>query len=462
MEKAIQLLKDYVSHASVSNNPDAAEGMAGARDFIANRLESIGFSIEIMDTPRHPVVVGRYGYDKPGSEHWPHVVLYGHYDVQPPEPHELWTHPAFDADVRDNRIYGRGAADNKGPVIVYTCALENLFNQYPDMPLKIIYLLEGEEEIGSPNFSLVLERLKDELSEADFVLLSDTGGPDDQQLVITTQLRGLADLEVKVIGPSTDLHSGLYGGAVYNPLQALTEICSSLHNPDGTINVPGFYDDVVPAADWEREELGIRPMTEEELKHFTGAPELFSVPGFSPVEAIRFQPTLEFNGIGGGYQGPGPKTIIPSEAFVKITCRLVPDMDPFKIQELVKDAIESRVPASVKVEVTLGETGYPYLVVPPARPNTPEDQSSHLAKAFQLVDRAVEAHFGKRPLYLREGGSIPIIADIKQATGKDTILLGLYTPDDRAHAPDESFHLGIMEKAIPAMEDIFKGLAGIA
>lgn len=462
MDHAIELLKTYVSYASVSNNPDRKEGMAGAREFLTRRLQSLGFAVELVETPLHPVVLGKRGFDQPGSESWPHVLIYGHYDVQPPEPLELWTSPAFEGTVRGDRLYGRGAADNKGPLIVHTCALENLLQTHPDLPLRITYLVEGEEEIGSPSFHGVLERLQEHIRTVDFILISDTGGPGPDQLVITTALRGLADFEVHVKGPSSDLHSGLYGGAILNPIQALTEICASLHRPDGTINIPGFYDGVVAAEDWERDELNRRPLSEDAFRDFLGVPAFYSPKGYTPMEAIRFQPTLEFNGISGGYQGPGPKTIIPSEASCKITCRLVPDQDPKRVSECVKSAILERAPTGVRVEVIQGGTGYPYLVVPPGRPNSPADMPAALERAFFNIDAAVEKHFGSRPLYLREGGSIPIVADIKKVTGVDSILLGLYTPDDRAHAPDESFHLGIMEKAIPAFEEIFLGIAGRA
>lgn len=460
-ERIIELLSEYVSHASVSNNPEYAEAMRGSRDFVRRRLESLGFSVEEIPTPLHPILLAQRGQDHPGSEDWPHLMLYAHYDVQPPEPLNLWESPAFEAAVRGDRIYGRGAADNKGPFIVHTLALETLLSQEPDLPLRITYLVEGEEEIGSPNFKPFLDQYRDTLSEADFILISDTGGHSEDQLVVTTSLRGLTDLEVEVRGPSSDLHSGLFGGAILNPIQALADLCSSLHHTDGTINVPGFYEGIQPVADWEREELRKLGLEDSEFQHFLGAPALRPPRGFSALEAIRFQPTLEFNGIQGGYQGPGPKTVIPSVASCKITCRLVADQDPGKVQEAVARTIEERAPEGVAVTVKRGSSGNPYLIVPPNRPNTPPDQSQILQTAFSQMDRAVEQHFGKPPLYLREGGSIPIVAELQRVAGLDSILLGLYTSEDRMHAPNESFHLGIAEKAVPAFTDLFKGIAGL-
>lgn len=459
MEKAIQLLTDYVGCPSVSNNPDYRDGMKQARSFVKERLAGLGFAVEERKTPLHPVILGRRGHDAPGSEDWPHILIYGHYDVQPPEPFELWETPPFEASVRGERLYGRGAADNKGPFIVHTMALEQLLRRRADLPLKITFLLEGEEEIGSPSFAGFLQESASELGRADFILISDTGGPSSDQLVITTALRGLVDLEVRMHGPSSDLHSGLYGGAILNPLQALMEVVSSLHLPDGTINVPGFYDGVAPVEDWERAELLKRPLSEEEFRRFLGVPALRPPPGYNAMEAIRFQPTLEINGMGGGYQGPGPKTIIPAEGFCKITCRLVPNQDPLKVQDAVVSTLEERCPEGVRLEIKRGHLGRPYLVVPPGRPNTPEIMSPVLAAGFRAIDEAVQRHFGNPPLYLREGGSIPIVEELRSQAGLSSILLGLYTPEDRAHAPNESFHLGIMKKAIPAFEEIFESLA---
>jgi acetylornithine deacetylase/succinyl-diaminopimelate desuccinylase-like protein len=446
-------LSEYVSHASVSADPAFASGVAAAREFAVSRLKELGFAVEIVETPVHPIVLGTRG-----DPSWPHLVIYGHYDVQPPDPLDLWETPAFETEVRDGRLYGRGAADNKGPQIVHMAALARVFEKHPDLPLRITYLIEGEEEIGSPSFSGFLNDHKEKLA-GDMVLVSDTGSPSPEQLVITTGLRGLTALEVKVIGPKQDLHSGVHGGPLLNPLQALAEICASLHDSDGGVNVPGFYDSVHDPEDWEREELKKMPLTEDQYAEFLGIEHFYPPKGFSPLESLRFAPTLEFNGMGGGYQGEGSKTVIPSEAFVKITCRLVPNQTADEITSLVKEAIESRCPAQVRVEVKVTGGGDPYVVIPPGKPGADLGSSALLKKAFAAAENRIEEAFGTHPIYLREGGSIPIIGDLKKVVGLDSLLIGLFTNEDNLHAPNESFHLGIMNKAIDAFEKLFLDLA---
>ena len=327
LENPIDALSEYVSFPSVSADSNFNEGVHGAREFATARLQDLGFSIEIIDTPIHPVILGTRG-----NPSWPRLVIYGHYDVQPPDPLDLWTSDPFKATQRDGRLYGRGAADNKGPQIVHMCALNRALKKNPDLPIHITYLIEGEEEIGSPSFRPFLEANKDKLA-GDMLLVSDTGSPGVDQLVVTTGLRGLTAMEIKFKGPKQDLHSGVHGGALLNPLQALVQICSSLHHESGKVAVDGFYDDVVDPQQWERSELEKLPIKEEEYKQFLGVPNLAPPPGYTALEAIRFCPTLEFNGIGGGYQGEGSKTVIPAEAFAKITCRLVPNQKSEDIAE---------------------------------------------------------------------------------------------------------------------------------
>jgi acetylornithine deacetylase/succinyl-diaminopimelate desuccinylase-like protein len=237
------------------------------------------------------------------------------------------------------------------------------------------------------------------------------------------------------------------------------EICASLHNADGAVNVPGFYDDVVPLYDWEREELKRYPETEDSYRAMLGVPAFYPANGLGPLEAVRFGPTLEFNGIGGGYQGEGSKTVIPGEAFAKITCRLVARQDPVKIQQALVNAVHERCPDGVHLDVREGGNAAAYLVVPPDRPNSPAKQNPSLKRAFRATDRAVDSAFGRPPIYLREGGSIPVIADFKERAGLDALMVGLFTPADNLHAPDESFDLGLMKRAINAFEDIIEGIA---
>ncbi len=452
----LTIITDYTAHASVSTDRAYAEGMRGARDYVSSLLKKLGFAVEEIATPLHPIILAERGAEHP---EWPHVIIYGHYDVQPADPFDLWTSDPFKAEVRDGRIYGRGTADNKGPQAVQLVALARLLEKEPDLPLRITWLIEGEEEMGSPSIPGFLQKYAERLGQADLIIMSDTSCPDPENMVVTVGLRGLTGAEVVLTGPVRDLHSGIHGGALKNPIQALTELCASLHNPDGTVNIPGFYDDVVPPEDWEREELAKLPLSEKEYQRFLGVPAFHTAPGLNPFEAIRFGPTLEFNGIGGGYQGEGEKTVIPSRAFAKITCRLVANQTSEKIQKLLMDTIRERCPREVKLEMKPYGGGAPYLVVPPGRPNTPANQSPVLARAFAATEQSITSAWGKPPIYLREGGSVPIIGQMHEATGLDCLMLGLFTPADNLHAPDESFHLGIMNKAISAYEGIFAQLA---
>ena len=451
----VETLKEYIRHASVSTDPAYAEGMQGARDYATGLLEKLGFTVELVETELHPIILA----ERFGKPEWPHIAIYGHYDVQPADPFEEWTSGAFVPEVRGTRLYGRGTADNKGPTIVHMTALARALEAHPDLPLNLTYVIEGEEEIGSPSMPKFFDEYAERLSKADFILVSDTGSPNTEQIVVTTALRGLIDMELTVRGAKVDLHSGIHGGAVYNPLQALMEIGASLHNPDGSVNVPGFYDDVLPVYDWEREELKRYPESEESYRELIGVPDFMPANGLSPLEAVRFGPTLEFNGIGGGYQGEGSKTVIPREAFAKITCRMVASQDPQKVQDQIVAAIEERAPKGVTVEIRRGPVAPAYLVVPPNRLNTPADQSESLARAFESVDASIAQHFGKAPIYLREGGSIPVIADFKKRAGLDALMIGLFTPVDNLHAPDESFDLKLIENAIATFEQFFKDLA---
>lgn len=454
MKDPVQLLSEYIAHASVSTDPKAREGMRGAIEFAAERLKELGFSIEEVSTPLHPILLA----ERRTSPEDPHILIYGHYDVQPSEPDHLWTTPPYQAEVRGNRLYGRGSADNKGPQIVHMAALAKALAENPDLALNITWFIEGEEEIGSPSFRSFLETYKERLAEADFVLLSDTGSPTPDQLVVTTALRGLVSMEVKLTGPKIDLHSGIHGGAVRNPIQALSTLLATLHNEDGSVNIPGFYEGVSLPADWEREELAQLPSSPEQYAKFLDVDDFFTAPGYNALEAVRFGPTLEINGIGGGFQGEGQKTVIPSQAFAKLTCRLVAGQSAERIESLLVQALQERCPSGVRISIETHGGGDPYWIVPPNRSNTPEDQSPAIQKGFSVLESAIEESFGKRPLYLREGGSVPIIADLKNIVGLDTIMVGLFTPEDNLHAPDESFHLDILNNGIEAFAKIFKEL----
>ena len=451
----VEKLKEFIRHPSVSTDPRFKDGMRGAQEFVSALLSSIGFEVEVVKTDLHPIVLARRG----GNPDWPQVIIYGHYDVQPVDPVNLWKSSPFEPEEREGRLYGRGAADNKGPLMVHIAAVARLLEKDPNLPLSITFMIEGEEEMGSPSFPAFLDRYKEELRKADFVYLSDTGIPSEDQMVVTCGLRGLMLFELEITASRGDLHSGLHGGVLRNPIQALAELCASLHSPDGRVNVPGFYDDVLEVEPWEREQLSRLGTSEEQYRQFLGVPAFHTPPGYTPFEALRFLPTLEFNGISGGYQGEGTKTVIPSKALVKVSCRLVPNQKPERIRELVFKAIEARIPKDVSFRLIPQHGGIPYVVVPPDRSNTPVDQPLQLAKAFRAVDSAVSEVFGKAPLYLREGGSVPIIADIKRVLGLDSVMLGLFLPEDNLHAPNESFNLRVMQKGIASSERILERLA---
>ncbi len=451
----VEKLKEFIRQPSVSTDSKYRDGMKGAQEFVAGLLGSLGFSVEVVETELHPLILAERG----GSPDWPHVLIYGHYDVQPADPLNLWKTPAFEPTIVGNRIYGRGAADNKGPLTTIIAGVAQLLEENPGVPLRISFLVEGEEEIGSPSFPKFLARYADRLGKADFVFLCDTALPNEDQVVLTCGLRGLTLFDVQLTGAKGDLHSGLHGGVLRNPIQALAEILATLHLPDGRVNVPGFYDAVLEVEPWERAELKKLGADEQAYASFLGIDSFYTPPGFSPFEASRFQPTLEFNGIGGGYQGEGTKTVIPSKAFAKISCRLVPNQVPEQVKKLVMDAIRARTPAGIKLEFIDHHHADPYIVVPPDRSNTPKNQPAVLGRAFRAAEGAVSEVWGRPPLYLREGGSVPVIAAIKRATGLDSVMLGLFLPEDNLHAPNESFNLDVMKKGIETVRRMLARLA---
>jgi acetylornithine deacetylase/succinyl-diaminopimelate desuccinylase-like protein len=450
----VEMLKEYVRHGSVSADPQFKTGMAGAQQFLTGLFKGIGFAVELVPTALHPVLVAKRG-DNPA---WPHVIIYGHYDVQPPDPLDQWKTPPFEATIKGERIYGRGTADNKGPLLVHITAVARLLEKNPNLPLRLTFVVEGEEEIGSRNFKSFLKANKDKL-RGDFVYMSDNGILSPDQMIVTVGLRGMQAFEIELTGPNSDLHSGMHGGVLMNPLQALAELCASLHTPDGRVNIPGFYDAVIEPQPWEREQLAKAGLKEKEYAAFLGIKVFHAPPGYTPFEAIRFLPTLEFNGFSGGYQGEGTKTVIPSKARVKITCRLVPNQTPANIKNVVFDAIRARCPKGVTMTIKEQHGSSPYIVIPPDRSNTPKDQSPALARCFRAVDKAATEVFGKPPIYLREGGSVGLLADLKEVLGLDAVMMGLFLPEDNLHAPNESFHLGVMKRGIETSERVLAELA---
>ncbi len=451
----LSLLKSYLKCPSVSADPAYMQGMADARAVLIDAFNRIGLDVEEVPTDLHSIILAQ----RKGDSSWPHVVIYGHYDVQPPDPLELWSSDPFEPQLIDGCMVARGAADNKGPFMAYIVALSRLLKEDPNIPLRISVIVEGEEEMGSPSFSPFIRRYKEQLM-GDFLFFSDTQSVSTEQVVVSTGLRGISALEVELTGPNMDLHSGVNGGSVRNPIQALVTLLSSLHTPEGWVNIPGFYDAVQTPSNWEREQLRHLDQSEEAYREFLGVPSLYVPPGYSAFEAIRFLPTLEYNGIKGGYQGAGSKTIIPSTASAKLTLRLVPGQEAKKIEDLVIQTLKDRLPSGVSLKIENTGGGDPYGFAPP-KSNEPSaaNLNPQLLKAFELLDRSVSSVFGKAPLYLKEGGSLPIIAEFKAVTGMDSLMLGLTPPDSKIHAPNEKFDLCMLEKGSEVVFQVLKGLS---
>jgi acetylornithine deacetylase/succinyl-diaminopimelate desuccinylase-like protein len=429
-KRFIQELIEYVKIPSVSAQEPHRPDMRKAADWIAARARKAGLDARIFETKGHPIMLAR----TPRRAGYPHFLVYGHYDVQPPEPFELWKSPPFEPRLKGNVLFGRGASDNKGQHLAHLNALEACHETNTDLPCDISVLIEGEEEVGSGHLAAFLRKHRREL-DCDSVVISDTGIPSLDQPALTYSLRGLVALELIVHGPSRDLHSGLFGGSLNNPAMALCQILAQLRDKNGRITVPGFYDDVKPLTKLERQEMAKLAFDEKTYADFLGVPQLFGEKGFTPNEQRSARPTLEINGLTSGYQGEGSKTIVPSWARVKITCRLVANQKPEQVRNAVTAHLRKICPPGVRLEIKEGHGGNPYMV----------DPTSPLAQAALS---AVRQAFKAEPVLLREGGSIPIVNDFKQILGADTLLLGLALPEDNAHSPNERFSLECFEKGM--------------
>ena len=406
---------------SVSTDSLRRDDTRACAEWLLGKVRGMGLAGELRETPGHPVLLAKNKHITGRRT----VLLYGHYDVQPAEPLNEWKSPAFEPTIRDGRIYCRGATDNKGQLMAHVQGLAETLAKHADLPVNLIVLFEGEEEIGSPNLKPFLETNRDEL-KCDVVAISDTGMVAPGVGTFTYGLRGIACLEAFVRGPSIDLHSGIFGGAVANPVTAVTRLTATLHNAEGKVAVEGFYDGVREIAEWEREAWAALGDGDAEMLQLTGSPSLFGEPGYTERERRWARPTIEVNGIGGGYQGEGSKTVIGREAFVKLSCRLVPDQDPDEVLKKVEAHLHAHLPKGVRLEVVPGHTGMPYIM----------DPHSPLGTAAQ---RALKKVFGENVALIREGGSIPIVQAFKDVLGVDTLLLGLALPDCQAHAPNENF-----------------------
>ncbi|MCM3087097.1 Acetylornithine deacetylase/Succinyl-diaminopimelate desuccinylase [Bhargavaea ginsengi] len=431
-------LNDFLSIPSISSLSGHKEDMKKAAEWLAGSLESAGLeNISIDETAGHPVVYADWLH----AEGQPTLLIYGHYDVQPVDPLELWDSAPFEPEVRDNKLYARGASDDKGQVFMHVKAVEALFKTNGKLPVNVKFCIEGEEEIGSPNLPAYVEDNKDKLA-ADVIVISDTGMQGPGQPAVCYGLRGLAGVQIDVKGAKGDLHSGLYGGGVQNAIHALVELLASFRDKEGTITVDGFYDDVRPATEEEREEYRKLSFDEEALKKELGVSELFGETGYSHLERTWTRPTLEINGVFGGFSGEGIKTVLPAEAGAKITCRLVPDQDPDDIVQKLRSHIEKNKPAGVTVDITEFDKGKPFL--------TPYDHP-----AIQAAGTSYERVYNVPTAYTRGGGSIPIVAAFDEILGLPVVLMGFGLSSENFHAPNEHFHLENFDKGLRVIGDYY-------
>jgi acetylornithine deacetylase/succinyl-diaminopimelate desuccinylase-like protein len=442
MTPELQDLFKFLSFPSVSTDSKHKGDVLACADWLIEKLSAAGLDAKLHETPGNPIVVARNAH-KPDRKT---VLIYGHYDVQPVDPLNLWDSPPFAPEIRDGKIWARGATDNKGQMLAHILGVEKTMAEKGDLPVNIILLFEGEEEIGSGNLAPFLEKHREEL-KCDIIAISDTGMVAPNTGTLGYGLRGIACAEVKLTGPARDLHSGLFGGAVANPATAVARLVASLHLPDGTVAIEGFYDDVRPIEAWEREMWAKVPgVADEDFLKVTGSPSLFGEPGYSSAERVGTRPTAEVNGIGGGYQGEGSKTVIPAEAFVKISLRLVPDQDPKTVLAQLKAHLEKHCPPGVNLEIEIGHDGKPYAC----------DPHSDFGKAAQ---RALKRTFPGEPMLIREGGSIPIVQAFRDILGTDTLLLGLALADAQIHSPNENFPIANFEAGIKLNQALLEELA---
>jgi acetylornithine deacetylase/succinyl-diaminopimelate desuccinylase-like protein len=438
-------LEDYYSFLrfpSVSTDSAYAEKVTECAHWLVEKLSGIGLETKLVPTPGHPVVWARNKHQAGRKT----VLIYGHYDVQPPDPLELWDSPPFEPVLKDGYVFARGATDNKGQILAHILGIQETIEQNGDLPVNLDLVIEGEEEIGSANLGNFLSQNRDAL-KCDIVVVSDTGMIARGVPTLGYGLRGVAALELKVTGSKMDLHSGIFGGAVANSITALARLLATLHDDKGHVAIAGFYDDVLPLQDWEREAWKKLPIDPDKATlEETGAPKLFGEAGFSTLERIWARPTAEINGIGGGYQGKGTKTVIASHAMAKLTFRLVPNQDGDKIVDLAQKHLQKHAPPGVTLEMTSGHSGPWYLT----------DPKSKFGEAAQ---RALRKAFDRDVALIREGGSIPIVSDFRNILGAETLLCGLALPNCRAHSPNENFPLENFDAGIRMNKAILQEIA---
>src|SRR3954470_16079579 len=450
----IEELCSYVRFPSVSAQPKHKADLNACAEWVVRRAQAAGLDASLNRTKGHPIVIAKTPARQSNGKgqnaaqkriRRPHFVIYGHYDVQPAEPFELWKTPPFEPRIQGSSLFARGASDNKGQNLAHLIAVEAYLKTNTELPCDITFIIEEEEEVGSSSLATFLKAHRKELG-CDAIVISDTGMPDKKHPALTYALRGIVAFEIILHGPNRDLHSGIFGGTVENPAMALSQMLGGLRNNEGKITIPGFYEDVVPLTKLEKQEFAKLKFDLKEYKEFLGVPELFGEKGYTVNEQRSARPTFEINGLTSGYQGEGSKTIIPSWARAKVTCRIVPNQDPDKIRQAVLSHLKEICPPTVRMEIKTGHGGDPYLF----NPTSPEARAglNALRKAFKT-----------EPVLLREGGSIPIVNEFKHILGADTILLGLALPEDNAHSPNERFNLECFEKGMLMSAYLWRGLA---
>ncbi len=443
-ERFLDELLDLLRIPSVSADSKYKESVLKTAEFLKERLIEAGAdNVEICPTVGYPIVYG----DKLIDESLPTVLVYGHYDVQPPDPLELWDSPPFEPVIKDEKIYARGACDDKGQMYMHIKAFEAMMKNNI-LPCNIKFMIEGEEEVGSDNLGPFVNANKEKL-KADVVLISDTSMLANDTPSLTTGLRGLCYMEVEVTGPNIDLHSGTFGGGVANPANVLCKMIASLHDENNRITIPGFYDDVLEISKEERAEMAKAPFSLDGYKKQLDINDIHGEKGYTTNERTSIRPTLDVNGMWSGYIGEGAKTVLPSKAYAKISMRLVPNQDSAKITELFQKHFESIAPASVKVKVMPHHGGEPVV--------TPTD-----SLAYQAAVRAMENTFGKRPIPVRGGGSIPIVALFEDVLGVKTILMGFGLDTDAIHSPNEHYGLFNFYKGIETIPHFYKEFAALS
>jgi len=437
-------LTQFLRIPSVSTTPEHRPDVDRAAEWLVTRMQTIGFSrAEAIPTAGHPIVYGEWLGAGPDA---PTVLIYGHYDVQPTDPEEEWLSPPFEPTVREGSLYARGASDNKGQHYIHLAAAEAFFRADGAPPVNLKFLIEGEEEVGSPNLEPFIRQHADLLA-CDAALISDTSMLNDRTPAIIYGVRGIVYAEVEVRGPSHDLHSGSYGGVAHNPLQVMVEMLSALHDEQGRVAIPHFYDRVRPLTEEERAELNRLPFDEEALRQEMGVPALWSgEAGYTPLERLGARPTLELHGIRGGFVGEGQKTVIPARVVAKVSMRLVPDQDPKEIARLFEQRVHQLAPSTVEVEVRILSDADPAVI-------------ERDAPAMQAAVQAYRQGFGAEPVFLRSGGTLPVVAMLNKILGVPVIMMGFGLPDDNLHAPNEKLSLDNFYRGITTSIHFMQGLA---